>query len=119
MQNHLSNGDVISLASSYISFANTLIVVVVFIATILIALVTIGLTIYYNRDKKKLIKEATQDILDKIADNEQMRNDFISKILENKNFKQEFEAMVDIHVSDKMDRLADENQEKSNIGGLK
>lgn len=115
MQNHLSNGDVISLASSYISFANTLIVVVVFIATILIALATF----YYNRDKKELIKEATQDILDKIADNEQMRNDFINKILENKKFKKEFEAMVDMHVSDKMDRLADENQEKSNIGGLK
>lgn len=119
MQNHLSNGDVISLVSSYMGYANILVVGVVSVATILTAAITIFLTIYHNRDKKELIKKATQDILDKIADNEQMRNDFINKILENKNFKQEFEAMVDIYVSDKMDRLADENQEKSNIGGLK
>lgn len=48
-----------------------------------------------------------------------MRNTFVKKILENENFKQEFERMVDIHISDKMDRLVDENKEKSSIGGLK
>lgn len=115
MQNDLSNGDIIALASSYMSYTNTFIV----LAALIIAAVTIGLTFYFNRDKKKLISEATDNILNKIADDEQMRNTFINKILENKNFKQEFEKMVDIHISDKMDRLVDENQETSSIGGLK
>ncbi|RDU60419.1 hypothetical protein [Helicobacter marmotae] len=115
MQNGLNNGDIIALANSYMSYANLIIVV----SALIIASITIGLTIYYNRDKKKLINEATYNILDKIAENEQVRNTFIEKILENENFKQEFERMVDIHISDKMDRLTDESQEKSSIGGLK
>ncbi|MCX2683534.1 hypothetical protein OQH60_06600 [Campylobacter sp. MIT 21-1685] len=114
MQNGI-NTDVIALANSYMSYANLIIVV----AALIIAAITISLTIYYNRDKKRLIEETTHNILDKIANNEQMRNDFINKILENNNFKQEFERMVDIHISDKMDRLVDEKQEQSNIGGLK
>ena len=114
MQNNLSNGDIIALVSSYMSYANLIIVMV----ALIVAAVTIVLTIYYNRDKKRLIEEATHNILNKIADDEQMRNDFINKILENKSFKQEFERMVDIHIGNKMG-IADKNQEKSNIGGLK
>ncbi|MDA3967455.1 hypothetical protein [Helicobacter sp. WB40] len=115
MQNNLSNDDIIALASSYMSYANLFIV----IATLIIAFITICLTIYYNRDKKRIINETTRNILNKIADDEQMRNTFVEKILENEDFKQEFERMVDIHISDKMGRLVDENKEKSSIGGLK
>ena len=115
MKNNLSNGDIIALASSYMSYAN----IVIVIAALIIAFVTILLTILYNKDKKKLISETTHNILDKIANDEQMRNAFVTKILENENFKQEFERMVDIHISDKMDRLVDESQEVSSIGGLK
>lgn len=111
MQTNLNNGDIIALASSYMSYANIIIVV----AALIVAAITIGLTLYYNRDKKKIISEVTYNILNKIADDEQMRNTFINRIL----FKQEFERMVDIHISDKMDRLVDENQEVSSIGGLK
>lgn len=111
-------GDVVALANSYMSYANLIIVVAVAVATLVIAGVTIGLTIYYNRDKKKLIEETSRNLLEKIADNEQMRNDFINKILKNKNFKQEFERIIDMHISNKMDRLTDKNQEKSDIGGF-
>lgn len=84
----------------------------------MVAVVTIGLTIYYNRDKKRLIKEASEAFLDKIIDDEKLRNDFINKILKNSEFMQEFERMVDLHINDKMDRLADDTQEQSNIGGF-
>ncbi len=114
MQNY-PNGDVIALASSYMTWANLIIV----ISALIIAVATIGLTIYYNRDKKRLIEETTRNILDKIADNEQIRNDFINKVLENKNFKQEFEKMVDKHISNKISQVTEEKQEKSNIEGLK
>lgn len=113
MQNY-SNGDIIALANSYMSYANLIIV----ISALIIAVVTIGLTIYYNRDKKRLIEETTRNILDKIADNEQMRNDFINKVLENKNFKQEFERMIDRCINNKTSKITEENQEKSSIGGL-
>ena len=118
MQGNLNNGDIIALASSYMSYANNIIVTV----ALIVAIATIVLTlyyIYYNRDKKKIISDVTHNILNKIADDEQMRNTFINRILENENFKQEFERMVDIHISDKMDRLVDEDQEVSSIGGLK
>lgn len=115
MQGNLNNGDIIALASSYMSYANNIIVTV----ALIVAIATIVLTLYYNRDKKNIISDVTHNILNKIADDEQMRNTFINRILENENFKQEFERMVDIHISDKMDRLVDEDQEVSSIGGLK
>lgn len=106
--------EVIALATSHMTYANLIIV----IAALIIATITILLTILYNRDKRRLIQETTHNILQKISDNEQMRNDFINKILENKNFKQELERILDVHISNKMDRLVDEKQEKSNIGGF-
>ena len=54
----------------------------------------------------------------KISEDENLRNDLINKILTNKNFAQEFEKMVDIHISDKIDRFSEDKQEKSNIGGF-
>lgn len=98
----------ISIFSSYLSYANTMLV----FAGIIIAVITIVLTLYYNQDKKKLIEKATHNILCKIADDEQMRNDFVSKIVENEKFKQEFKQMMDI--------LADKDKkEKTTISELK
>ncbi|EKS3201143.1 hypothetical protein ABZL51_001035 [Campylobacter jejuni] len=61
------------------------------------AIVAIGLTMYYNRDRKKLLKEAIDVFLDKIIEDEELRNDFINKILKNSEFMEEFEKMVDLY----------------------
>ncbi|AJC93237.1 hypothetical protein CSUB8523_1757 [Campylobacter subantarcticus LMG 24377] len=74
---------------------------------------------YYNRDRKRLLKEATDIFLDKIIEDEKLRNDFINKILKNSEFMEEFEKMVDLHINDKIIAFKDEEQEKSTrIGGL-
>ncbi|EGM2780786.1 TPA: hypothetical protein ACV154_001033 [Campylobacter jejuni] len=52
---------------------------------------------YYNRDRKKLLKEAIDVFLDKIIEDEELRNDFINKILKNSEFMEEFEKMVDLY----------------------
>ncbi|HED5389947.1 TPA: hypothetical protein R5B43_000456 [Campylobacter jejuni] len=92
---------------------------IVAIVTFLTAFITIWLTIYYNRDKKRLIKETTDIFLNKIIEDEKLRNDFINKILKNSEFMEEFERMVDLHINDKISMLTDIEQEKSTrIGGL-
>ncbi|PZT47812.1 hypothetical protein B6S12_07325 [Helicobacter valdiviensis] len=64
------------------------------------------------------MQESANHFLDKIEQNETLRNELINKILKDKNFSEEFERMVDIHISDKMDRISEDIQEKSNIKGL-
>lgn len=106
----MSNSDIISLANTTISVANTMLVW----AGVLIALVAIFATMYYNREKKKLIKQTADEFLDKIANNEALRNEFIQKILSNKDFKDNFEKMVDLHIQDKFDLLDEyKNEEKT------
>ncbi|WP_167333042.1 hypothetical protein [Campylobacter subantarcticus] len=57
--------------------------------------------------------------MDKIIEDEKLRNDFINKILKNSEFMEEFEKMVDLHINDKIIAFKDEEQEKSTrIGGL-
>ncbi|EAK6829306.1 hypothetical protein P3G05_001687, partial [Campylobacter coli] len=106
--------DIITIASSYLTYGS----LIVAIATFLTAVITIGLTIYYNRDKQRLIKETTDVFLNKIIEDEKLRNDFINKILKNSEFMEEFERMVDLHINDKISILTDIDQEKSQIGGL-
>lgn len=115
----MQNGDVIALASSYMSYANIIIVVVLSVATLVIAGITIGLMMYHSRDRKRLIEEATRNILEKIADNEQMRNDFINKILKDNNFRQDIERMMNAYIDNKMGKLVDEKHEQSSIEGLR
>ncbi|HFZ5084988.1 TPA: hypothetical protein ACIKZO_001717, partial [Campylobacter jejuni] len=113
-KNNYTNSDIITIASSYLTYGS----LIVAIATFLTAVIAIGLTIYYNRDKQRLIKETTDVFLNKIIEDEKLRNDFINKILKNSEFMEEFERMVDLHINDKISILTDIDQEKSQIGGL-
>ncbi|MGX3044424.1 hypothetical protein [Helicobacter sp. T3_23-1056] len=117
-QTIVADSNIIAIASSYISYANTLLV----FAAVLIAILTIGLTMYYNREQVKVIKETTNNILEKISQDDNLRDNFIQKILSNKDFQQQFEAMVDIHIQDKMDDIAEKTnkeEEKNEVGELK
>ena len=114
--NVISN--VTTITSSYLNFANTFIV----IATLLVAAITIILMIYHNRDKQKVIKEVTDKFLETLSSDNDLRNIFIQKILSNKDFQQQFEAMIDIHIQDKMDDIAEKankEEEKNEVGELK
>lgn len=73
---------------------------------------------HYNRDKQRLIKETTDVLLNKIVEDEKLRNDFINKILKNGEFIEEFKRMVDLHINGKISSPMDNDQEKSQIGGL-
>lgn len=107
--------DMIAVASSYIAYANTMLV----LCGIFVAAASVAAVVFYNRDKRRIIEETKQNILIKIADDEQMREEFICKILENEKFLQEFKAMFDIYISDKLAMIDNEKQEKSSLGGLK
>lgn len=95
-----------------------IVVIIVGIATVVTAVITIALTVYYNRDKQRLIKETADAFLNKIVEDEKLRNDFINKILKNSEFIEEFQKMVDLHINDKIPISIDIDQEKSQIGGL-
>ncbi|MBR6613034.1 MAG: hypothetical protein IKK93_12545 [Campylobacter sp.] len=73
---------------------------------------------HYNRDKQRLIKETTDVLLNKIVEDEKLRNDFINKILKNGELMKEFKRMVDLHIDGKIPSPMDIDQEKSQIGGL-
>lgn len=60
--------DMISIASSYISYANTTLV----FCGVIIAALTIFLTMYYNRNQKKLIEESIDKFLKEVSNNESL-----------------------------------------------
>lgn len=112
---YMEDGNVLGLASMMITASG----VFVGLATLATAGITIILAIYFNKDKKKAIEETTNSLLDKIANDERIRSELISKILSNEDFKEEFEKMVDIHTRDKIDALMYYEKEQTKIGELK
>lgn len=110
----MSNADLISMMSTYLTYTSIIIAAI----TLILAAMTVLITIHFNRDRKKLIQESSNNFLDKISKDENLRNDLINKILANRNFIQEFEKMVDIHIRNKINMTTEDKKEKSNIGGF-
>lgn len=80
----------LAVSSSYISYANTLLV----FGALVVAAITIGLTYYFSRDKQKTMQEMTQNFLKSLANDEHMREELINKILTHSSFKKELERII-------------------------
>ncbi|WP_315508589.1 hypothetical protein [Campylobacter showae] len=90
---------VLQRADFTISIANTFLVW----GALFIALITIGITWYYNREKQKEIKKAISEVLQKICDDDKIRAEFVRDMLQNGNFKDELKAAIDIAARDQID----------------
>lgn len=95
-----SLAQVMQRADLTISIANTFLVW----GALLIAVTTIFITIYYNRKKQRAIKEAINEVLQKLGNDEQLRTELINKMFEDDEFKKDFRKFIDISVNDKIDR---------------
>lgn len=97
------NGDalqyVIQRADFTITLANTFLVW----GALFIAVATIGITIYFNREKKKDVNNAILKVLQKIGNDDKIKNELIRHILSGNDFKQELKAAIDIAVRDQID----------------
>lgn len=106
---------VLQRADFTISVANTFLVW----GALFIAIVTIGIAWYYNKNKQEEIKKAVSEVLQKIGNDDKIRAEFINDILQSRSFKEELRAMIDLAVRDQIDLdnecvLADNtNNEKS------
>lgn len=89
----------IQRADFTISLANTFLVW----GALFIAIATIGITIYFNREKRKDIDKAISEVLQKICDDDKIRAQFIKEMLQNGSFKEDLKAAIDIAARDQID----------------
>lgn len=93
----------ISIASSYVSYANTTLV----LCGLIIAALTIILTIYYNRNQKKLIEESIDKFLKEVSNNEGLQNKLIEAIVQNENFKSDIERLIALMIPKNQQKTSD------------
>ena len=97
------NGDalqyVIQRADFTVTLANTFLVQ----GALFIALATIGITIYFNAEKNKNVDKAISEVLQKIGNDDKIKDELIRHILSGNDFKQELKATIDIAVRDQID----------------
>ena len=92
------NADALQYAIQRAEFTVTLANTFLVWGALFIAVATRGITIYFNREKKKEIDNAISEVLhDKIKD------ELIRCILSNDDFKQNLKAMIDIAARDQID----------------
>ncbi|MBR6612418.1 MAG: hypothetical protein IKK93_09325, partial [Campylobacter sp.] len=77
--NQLSNSDIISMVNNTISLANTFLV----FGALIVAVITIGITVYFNHKAKDDINNAINNILLEISKDSNIQNKLISDILKN------------------------------------
>lgn len=77
--NQISNSDIISMVNNTISLANTFLV----FGALILAAITIGITVYFNYKAKNDINNAINNILLKISKDSNIQNKLISDILKN------------------------------------
>lgn len=102
--NQLSNSDIISMANHTISLANTFLV----FGALIVAVITIGITVYFNKKAKEDINNAINNILLEISKDSNIQNKLISDILKNDELLKkiiglsEFKVQLDLAVSDQI-----------------
>lgn len=101
----------IQRADFTITLANTFLVW----GALFIAFATIGIAIYFNRDKKKDIDNAISEVLQKISNDDKIKKELIQHILTNDSFKQELKAMIDIAARDQVDLDKESVSEQNEI----
>lgn len=100
--NQLSNSDIISMVNNTISLANTFLV----FGALIVAVITIGITVYFNHKAKDDINNAINNILLKISKDSNIQNKLISDILKNDELLKkiiilpEFKEQLDLAVAD-------------------
>ncbi|GEM_PF-3878300 len=115
----MNNNDILSVATNAIntvtSTANTQLVwttVCVAIVTVLTAFFSIWLSHKFKQEKQKIAKDAVDEILKEISNNDNMREKLINIMLNNKEFIQKLDESVDIHTRDKVDFFYDKSKNK-------
>lgn len=102
--NQISNSDIISMVNNTISLANTFLV----FGALIVAAITIGITVYFNYKAKDDINNAINNILLKISKDSNIQNKLISDILKNDELLKkiirlpDFKEQLDLAVADQM-----------------
>jgi hypothetical protein len=102
--NQLSNSDIISMVNNTISLANTFLV----FGALIVAVITIGITVYFNHKAKDDINNAINNILLEISKDSNIQNKLISDILKNDELLkkivglQDFKEQLNLAVADQI-----------------
>lgn len=89
----------IATSSTSIAHVDSIIVWYLGFVTLILALATIGMQIYFNKSKIEKIQEATADILKQISENAEMRSNLIQEILKDKEFQDRFSNLIKEHTN--------------------
>ena len=99
----VSLSDVLVTANNTIEYSSNVVTYGLGAIAIIMTVLTISIQIYLARDKKKQIKNAIENILKDIGNNEDLRTQFIQEITKNEAFQRQFNALIDDSINDKLD----------------
>lgn len=104
-------GNLLSATSN--SIAHTDSMVSIYLAILTFFTIALGLVVQFflARDKQKQIIKAVKQITSDIGHNEILRQQLISSILKDENFKNDFNALIDISVKDKLEFLINDDND--------
>lgn len=115
--NQLSNSDIISMVNNTISLANTFLV----FGALIVAVITIGITVYFNHKAKDDINNAINNILLEISKDSNIQNKLISDILKNDELLkkivglQDFKEQLNLAVADQISLYKTSDSEYLNM----
>jgi len=105
----LNVSDILTTANNTLSAINTMVTTYLFILSIIVAVLTLGIQYFLSKDRKKNYENAVKKVIKDLAEDEGLRKELIQIILQDPSFQERFNALVDISVNDKMDITVQNN----------
>ena len=105
----LNVSDILTTANNTLSAINTMVTTYLFIISIIVAVLTLGIQYFLSKDRKKNYENAVKKVIKDLAEDEGLRKELIQIILQDPSFQERFNALVDISVNDKMDITVQNN----------
>ena len=105
----LNVSDILTTANNTLSAINTMVTTYLFILSIIVAVLTLGIQYFLSKDRKKNYENAVKKVIKDLGEDEGLRKELIQIILQDPSFQERFNALVDISVNDKMDITVQNN----------
>jgi hypothetical protein len=112
---NVSMSDILSIINNTVATANNVIsnsdlILAIYLGfiTILTVILTVVIQMYLAKDRKKHTEEIKQQFVIDLSNNDDIKEELIKLILSNPEFREKFNALIDISVNDKLnDKLKD------------
>jgi hypothetical protein len=93
--------DLISTSSSVVSHADTVLTTYLALFTFLVAIIIAIITYWVGKERSKHVEEASAKLLSDLAQNDQIRDDFMKKLVAHPNISENINSAIEKIAKDK------------------